>query len=158
MNDGSRVSYIGSPTDGLEIGDEGRVLRAVSGGAHVLFRTGERKDELLFVPDRDLVINGQVCPSPSTWDDSLSDGTLVNTAARAVFDRQGPRGLLAALDEDGHLSLLAARAEEAVDSVSAAVRNDPNIAGVIAALDPEEAEVFIATATLALIREACRGG
>jgi hypothetical protein len=154
--EGAKVAYAGfANREHVDIGDEGRVLRVSGGLCHVIMRTGTRVGEVILIPDIDLTVVGAVRRS---MDDSLDDGTmdeptLVRTAVRTVYDRQGEQGLITALANRGELPDFYEVAETAVQSVIASVRNHPVMLRVLSELDDEEGENFIQSLALSAIDE-----
>jgi hypothetical protein len=87
---------------------------------------------------------------------SLSEtlGVDAHTAAREVFDEAGPAGLLSAMHACGDLVCFASIAEEAVDFVAARLREDPQFAHTLAALDDPDADSLVSLASSVLLRDA----
>lgn len=158
MRDGQRVSYIGEPRDGMEMGDRGQVLACDSHASHVMWSTGAKTGQVLLMDNLDITPAGSRTTAASVVDDGLDDsldvGSLGVTAAREWFDDQGEVGVLNAMAEAGHLSSFAAIAEEARDLVAGRIRTDPSMRAVVAQLDDEEGEAVIRLATVALLRDA----
>lgn len=147
--EGSRVAYAGVPTDGLDIGDEGRVLSAEARACHVQWRTGRRKNEIDFVSDLDLVVQAA---TPSELAESFESG-LVAFAVREVADRQGPIGVLARMSRDGHCAAFEEIAEEALGYVATKLREDPSFTEVLSHLEADEGDELVSIAAEALLRQ-----
>lgn len=148
--EGQRVSYVGDGDHGLQIGDRGKVLSsAESSHSHVMWTTGARAGEVTIIRNFDLVTSS----TEPSYDD-LDAGSLVTIAVRDTFDSRGHVGLLNALNEEGHLSTFASIAEEAIQTVAASIRQDPSIQEVLAVLDPDEGDEFVAFASSVLLRDA----
>lgn len=156
MKDGQKVSYVGPPTDGLQMGDRGEILSAAAHGSHVLFSTGSRKGGVVFVDHIDLAFGQgkKVATIQDGLDDSLDVGTLGVTATREVFENSGEVGLLNVMAEQGHLASFASIAQEAHDLIQMRIRNDPSFRSVTAQLDDEEGEAVIRLAAAVLMRDA----
>lgn len=150
--DGQRVAYVGDEVDGLEVGVEGKVLSAGATGSHVLISTGRRQGDVALFHNMDLVVTTKAA---ATYDNSLDSGGLVTTAVRCVFDRQGARGVLSSLDNEGHLASMGSLAEDAVQSLSVRVRNDPSMREVLALLEDDEGTELVSLAVTSLLMEAC---
>ncbi len=147
--DGSRVSYVGDGDDELAIGDEGKVLLSGVTGSHVIWTTGARTGDVTLTLNGDLVVT-----KAATRNDSLDSGGLVSVAVRQVYDRQGARGVLSALDTEGHLAPMVDLAESAIASLTATIRRDPSMREVLATLDEEGGSELVHLAAQALLREA----
>jgi hypothetical protein len=155
LPEGARVSYVGYGTrDGLALEDSGKVLLSSATASHVLMATGQRSGDICLVANDDLVVTRAASTSASELDDSLSEGSLVTTAARDTFDRYGSVGLINALNAEGVLSCFDGIAEEALGLVAARIRHDPAIRCVLAELDDEDAEEVVQHATATLLRDA----
>jgi len=157
IREGARVSYVGeSPT--LAIGDEGRVVAASGHASHVRWISGARTGSIDLVGNDDLVVATRTGTLADVVDDSLSSVALVHIAVRDTYDLEGPLGLLNAFSEDGHLASLSELAEDALESVSSRLRNDPTMAEVLARLDPEEQDAFVTLTANVLLRDVATGG
>jgi hypothetical protein len=155
--DGDVVAYVGPRQGGLDVGDRGRVLRAAKGASHIVWKTGALRDDITLVNNNNLVLHDPPQNAvASIVDDSLSDGILTTVAAREVYDEGGDAGLLDALSSEGSLSTLYDVAEEAISRVTASVRDCASLRPVLAQLDDDEADSFVSTAAIALLREALR--
>lgn len=146
--DGQRVQYAGDPIDGLDIGDVGVIAQAGHTASHVKWVTGARKGTFTEVPHYEIQAVGS---TPDT--DALSGG-LVTFAVRQVHAQVGNRGLLDILNEQGHLASFDAIGEEAMALVARRIREDPSIREVLAQLEGEDGDDFVAVATVALLRDA----
>jgi hypothetical protein len=151
MHDGAKVAFVGHPSDGVEIGDEGLVLQAGNTGSHVKWKTGAAKNTITLVGNDDLVINGSLAKHPLT--DGL-EGDVVGISVRATFDRRGAVGVLNALNEEGHLSAFGQIAEDAMQMVASRIRQDPSFVEVLAVLDPDEGASLVEVAAASLLRDA----
>ncbi len=150
--EGSRVSFIGDPSDQHDIGDMGLLISADSGSSHVRWTSGASEGQITFHSDEDLVVVSK--ERRSAYYDSLGDDKLVRISIRNVLDRLGSVGLLNALNDDGHLSVFQPIADEAISMVSSRIRQDPSFIEVLSDLDEDEGDGFIAFATLSLLRDA----
>jgi hypothetical protein len=159
MREGSKVSYVGDPYDGIDIGDEGKVLtsEASSARSNVIWRTGKRAGEVTLVSDEDLVATSKASSVAESIDLSLETAGLVTVAVRDTYDRAGAPGLINALNEAGHLSIFASIAEAALQHVSDAIKQDPMISEVLSDLDPDEGDEFVNLASSVLLRDAFGG-
>jgi hypothetical protein len=146
--EGQQVSFVGHPSeDGPDIGDEGLVVAAGNTASHIKFLTGARTGCFHEISHSSLVLKDRA------REGSL-DGRLVNVPIRHIAASDGTQGLIDALDDAGHLGNFESMADEALRYTASLVRNDPSISEVIAQLDSDEAEDFVASATLTLLREA----
>lgn len=152
IRESAQVAYVGDGDQGLGIGDRGRVIAASGSASHVLWSSGSRTGALLLVDNDDLVEMSRTQASLTA--DSLSDGRLVAVAVRDTYDAFGAPGLLNALNEEGHLASFSAYAEEAMEAVSAKIRQDPSMVEALACLEPEEQDSFVAFTTAVLLRDA----
>ena len=150
MRDGQRVSYIGSPMGDVQPGDEGRILACSSTGAHVKWASGEYS--LVTTDDITPLLPGMSVES--TLDDSLDLGGYEVTAARDIYDVEGPEGLLNEMAQAGHLASFEGYAQDALDTVTARIRQDPAFAAVASRLDEAEADHLVRLASVVLIRDA----
>lgn len=155
MREGDRVSFIGFPTTGMSLGDQGRVVSASGDASHVLWATGARASQVDFVNDLDLVrvTKSKASTVLAHLEDSLEIDLLVSVAVRETFDEVGEAGLLNALSDTGHLAGLSQIAEDAMEFVSARIRADVSFAEVLASLDPDEGSALVALASSALLRD-----
>jgi hypothetical protein len=154
--EGAKVSYTGGHhRDAIDIGDEGKVLRSTNGVCHVIMRTGSKVGEVVMVSSEDLTVlaSPRHAIDDSLLDGSLDEPTLVTTAVRSVYERQGEKGLITALANRGELPDFFEVAEQAVQQVIATVRRDPIMIRVVAELDDEEGENFIQSLALSAIDE-----
>lgn len=145
--EGSHVSFVGSEYDGdrLTVGDEGKVLSNGGSASHVLWATGDREGQITLTANNDLLAaEGQ----------SVHHEALVSMAVRDVYDRRGNSGLLRVLANEGHLAAISPVAEEALELVTARIRDDAAVQEVLASLDDDEADGFVSFAALALMRDA----
>jgi len=149
--DGQKVAYVGDGDNDLSVGDEGKVLSAGDTGSHVMWSTGSRAGDTTLTHNMDLVVTRRTAAS---YDNSLDSGYLVATAVRLTFDRQGARGLIASLDNEGHLSTMGGLADDAIERLSAGIRIDPSMIEVLAELDDDEGSEVVHLAAKALLREA----
>jgi hypothetical protein len=147
--EGEYVAYVGEGDDDLAVDDRGKVLSAAGMGSHVLWSTGKRAGEITLTRNHDLVVR-----RAARYDDDLDSGVLVSIAVRDVYDRQGDRGLLRALADEGHFACFTPVAVEAVRLVAQRLREDPSIKEVLAHLDPDEGAEFVGKAAGLLLRDA----
>jgi hypothetical protein len=150
IRDGARVAYIGQERDGLGIGDEGVVFKGEATYSHVKWTSGQHTAEIEMVRNDDLVVDGSLANHPLTAD---FDSPLVQINVQATYQRRGGLGLLQALHQDGHLSSFSQIAEEALALVASRLREDPSLIEVLARLDDEEGDDFIATATMVVLKD-----
>lgn len=149
LREGGRVTYIGSEYDGshLTVGDEGKLLSHGGSACHVMWHTGERAGEIT------LTTNGDLMPQADA-DQAVRSGHLVSTAVRDTYDRQGNKGLLRTLAQQGFLASIAPATEEALEIVISHIRADAAVQEVLAHLDPDEGDGFVSFTALALLRDA----
>ncbi len=151
LMDGQKVAYVGDGDDDLAVGDEGKVLSAGATGSHVRWVTGARAGDITLTHNFDLVVNRQAVGS---YDNSLDTGSLVATAVRQTYDRQGPRAVVAALRDEGHLATMAGLADEAIQHLASTIRRDPSMREVLAHLDDEEGSDLVDLTAKALLKDA----
>jgi len=155
VHDGQIVSFAGDEGhDDLFVGDQGKVLVAEGGFAHVLWSTGSRTGDVTITDTDSLHTGQQALTISGSLDDSLEVGGLVTFSSRQVVDERGMSGLLDIMAEAGHLSGFLDIAEEAIGIVAHRIRHDSSIRAITAELDDDEAEVLVRTAAAALIRDA----
>lgn len=159
IREGCKVAYIGNEIAGHAIGDDGKVIAADGERFHVAWRTGSRKGqiELMSVLDITPVSDPDAVPESrsASLDDSLEYGSpVLSFSARRVFEESGFRGLVAALEDDGHLSTIAGRVSEMVGSIVSEVRGDAAVVQAAADLDYDEADELVSTLVAALVRGA----
>lgn len=151
IHDGSRVSFVGHPSDGLGIGDHGRVFQAGASGSHVKWASGERRGEI------DLIRNDDLVEMPTTGSltaDAITEPGLVSFAVRAVHSTSGDVGVLNALNAEGHLESFEDIAEDALAFVSSRIRQDPSFVEVLGQLEPDDGDDLVALAASTLLRDA----
>ena len=161
LREGSTVSYVGYPRDGVAIGDSGQVLSLSSPYCHVTWLSGSRVGQVDLLPEDDFVVlgrGGRQATVSEALDDSLDLPHLSAQSARAVFDAEGPDGVLAALFEDGTLGSLSEAVEQAVGTVIESLRRDEGVVTVLSALDSDEADAVVLRATAMLFRDALGDG
>lgn len=155
IKEGSRVAYAGQIGVGCPaIGDEAKVIASTPDYCHVVWQGGLRRGSIDLISAADLTpLNRMVMPGTVEADLHDTFGFEV-VGMRQVFDEAGESGVLNVLAQAGHLSSLAAYAQEALEAVTAQVRTDPSIRRVLADLDADEAESVIEVAAAALLRDA----
>lgn len=157
LREGQQVTYIGEPRDGLVHGDVGKVLTLASqDSANVMWSTGAQTGGVTLEFDYDLEgpRTRRARAQIDLLADSLDVGTIVSTSLREAYDSAGPEGLLTVMAEEGHLASFHDIAEEAMEMISARIRQDPSFRAVVAELDPEESEHLIRLASVSLVRDA----
>lgn len=152
MIEGVRVSYVGSVTDGIQIGDEGKVLLRDGQASHVQWVTGQRAGDIVLVDDLDLVVTAR----GAVYED-LDSGSLVGFPVSATLNRFGVEGLYEALSEEGHIATLEPAVDDAIAMLAASIRNDPSIREVLSELEPEDGESLVVHAIVALLSDALGG-
>ncbi len=134
----------------IQPGDEGSILACSSTGAHVKWASGEYS--LVSADDITPIAPGMTVES--ALDDSLDVGGFSMLAARDIYDTEGPESLLNQMAESGHLASFGQYAQDALDSITARIRQDPSFASVIARLDDNEADHMVRLASVVLMRDA----
>jgi hypothetical protein len=148
MHDGDRVAYVGDERDGLEVGDIGVCLLAGSTGSHVRWLTGSRHTQIDLVPNYDLMVEGQAATVMSF------DEELVSFQVQAAFASGGAAGVLDQMAQDGHLIGFPTMVGRVSTLARQLVISDPSVQAVLASLDAQQGDEFVAEATLSLLREA----
>jgi hypothetical protein len=149
FREGHRVAYVGDGEHGLVPGDRGKVLSAEDGAAHVLWMSGVAQGQTIFHDNYDLVSH-----EVEAFDTDFYGSPLVTTSVRETYDREGPEGLLNALNEEGHMSVLSPIAEDALGLVANKIKHEPAFIEVLGELDELEADHLVSLAAFALLRDA----
>lgn len=137
--EGAKVSYVGAPVNGLAIGDRGVVL-AVNGEEYgVIWHTGTRRNQVDYIHDLDLVTLAKT-----------QEPEEAGISVRAVFDEQGPLGLLGALSDEG---LLATIASDVMSTIEASIRTNPDMQQVLGQLEDHEGDQLVSLASMLLVRD-----
>lgn len=157
MKEGQRVSFVGVKTaTGPSIGDLGTVLSDAGDSGHIMWTEGQAKGSVDFLNYDDVVkTNGKTAALAPDIDmsDTLAFGPTTHVAVRETYDSEGEQGLLAALDEAGHLSSIESVAETVLDAVASLIRSDDTMSTVLAQLDDDEADRFVSTTARALVAD-----
>jgi hypothetical protein len=151
LTDGQPVTYVG--VDPQRIGDRGRVLQGEQGGAHVLWQTGARLNNIEWTDDEDLAPFGKVAHVDGL-DDSLEYGIVSTSAVRQAMEDGGEVAVLNFMAEHGHLAGFQAIAEEALQFIAARIRAEEAVRSVTAQLDEDEAAALVSLAAHVLVRDA----
>lgn len=154
LREGQKVAYTGSASDGLVLGDSGRLLMLSSGFAHVAWESGTSSGQIIPVALYDLAPSRNSMTIEADLDDSLDVANFSFTAARDIYDTDGETGVVNAMAEAGHLAAFQEIAEDALTLVSGRIRRDPSFRDVLAQLDEEEGERVIRLASSCLILDA----
>ena len=152
-SEGRRVQFIGE-SDGLVLGEVGKLLSAGPTHSHIRWNSGQRKGSITLTANDDLV---PFRSGEGTWeeiDDDLGTGDLVTVSARQVVDEGGIPALLNTMVIEGHLSTFGPAVDEAVGVIAARLRADPSMLEVLAELEEDEGEALIYRATQTLLRSA----
>lgn len=152
VREGQIVAWSSLAIDGHGVGDEGRLLSVAGSCAHVTWSTGLMSGVTEVVSVHDISATASRDQDPLA--DSLDFGGLVSSAARDVYEAQGPEGVVGALSATGHLSSFEQIAEEALALVASRVRSDPSLREAVSTLDDEDAEAVVRLASAVLIRDA----
>lgn len=154
--EGQSVSYVGDDPM-IGVGTRGSVLSVSGSSVHVQWQAGVRVSEIDLIPVDDLIPYRRTVlaeDSPAAQiEQSFEVAPLISVAVRETYEDQGPEGVVAALDEAGHLSMLSEYANEAVGYVAMRIRQDPTFQIVLAHLDESEGEALAQTVASALIAE-----
>jgi hypothetical protein len=156
--EGTRVTYAGDTDPFQEVGALGRVVALSGDAAHVQWTTGPKTGSI------DLVETYELLPARTTlafeattvtaaFDDALEMAAAPSLQVRAVYDEAGPEGLVAALDEAGHLPALAEYVEDALGRLGAQLRGDAHLSGILASLEPDEAESVVSRLASMLVAD-----
>lgn len=151
IREGCKVAYVGHPGE-VAIGDVGKVLSDQGNASHIQWLTGASKGRITGPWAHADLVEQQ--STTASIDDSLDDGTLVTVAVREVYDDSGDLGLLAALNEAGHLATFTELADEAMLVVAHHIRRDPAFSAVLSALDTDEADRLVGLTASYLMRDA----
>lgn len=150
--EGSHVAYIGDGRLDAPIvyGDEGHVILAADDGSHVQWTSGACREGILLVANTDLQ---EVKRAQAQLDESL-EIPLQTVAARDIYDKIGSSGLLNTLNKEGRLVFFEAIAQNIVESVSNAIRDEPSFRLILGQLNPDEANELVYLSTTSLLRDA----
>jgi hypothetical protein len=156
MPDGSPVSYIGVPREGIALGDQGLLLTGAGRGAHVKWETGQQRGTITLVDTDDLVpartrVAAVQVPSDGL-DDSLDVGHPSGLGLGHLCALRGPQAVLSALAATQPPDLTAIPAEVrsfAEQRVAAA----PTIRHAASQLDEEDGAELVRLTTLALLQQ-----
>lgn len=162
--EGQKVAYAGDDPM-QDVGSVGKVLQ-MSGheAAHVHWETGPRTGSVELVDANDLVTSSSTTASLAQAIEADSFASSVGVAdafsmqVRAAFDDGGETSVVTALEESGHLALLAAEAEEAVLMLGARIRMDAQIAPLLATLDIDEQDVVVSKVAVTLLGDLLKDG
>lgn len=158
--EGSRVSYIGEPILGVVVGDNGKVVDSLPTHSHVLWACGERKGMIDLVSNEALVVSSSRATHNTVaaeMADSLAFGTMAVEGVRAVYDEHGVTGVVGALAESGHMTMLTELADEAVLGMVTAIRSNPQVVEVLATLEPEDQDLVIERMAATLLADSAKG-
>lgn len=160
--EGMRVAYAGDSDPFQDVGALGKVLSLSGGCAHVLWESGPKANSIDLIDLNDLVEHGRASRMAAAAAQTFSDNAFADTLdmpaiptlqVRATYDEEGEEGLLTALSEAGRLAVLAEYAEEAISLVAARIRQDPEFSGVLAQLDPDEANGVVSRVASLVLQE-----
>jgi hypothetical protein len=158
-DDSTFVSFAGPAHDGLEMGDQGKILRSAGhSGAHVQWVSGARRGEITLEYTDDLVpVTGHrvAVATPTSSDgleDSLEVGVPQNVSLPHLCALRGPGAVLNVIASDNSNDF-AAVAQKVRSFAEAQIAATAGIQRVIAELDEEEVAEVVRLATVAVIRD-----
>ncbi len=156
IQNGDRVAFCGDPAPGgPSIGDQGRVVQAGHTGSGVRWVTGALSGQISeLVAHADLVVNGSLDGHSFAQHFSTGHPSEDALQAQATFARSGARATLRQLHEAGLLSNFTSIAEDVASMVARRIQQDPELAPILAQLDPDDASELVAVASGQLLRDA----
>jgi hypothetical protein len=157
LREGSRVCYVGDGSDGRALGDRGRLLLRSGSSGHVRWDDGTIAPHYLADLEALAWSRQAAAVAADGLEDSLEVGPIQTVAVREAYEAEGSAGVLNQLSTTGALGGFAEIAQEARELVVARLRQDPTLGQATAALDDDEREDLILTATYALLRDAFSG-
>lgn len=154
--EGRKAVYTGDDLS-FEHGASCTVLALSGLAAHVQWLDGPRTGSVDLV-DTASLSQGVLAPSMATqiseeFDASLDVEASTTTSAREAYDAYGEDGLLAALNEAGHLATLTPYVEDALGGLTASLRHDPGLSVALGFLDDDERETVLSAVARTLLIE-----
>lgn len=154
ITEGSRVTYAGDDPL-IEVGSTGKVLAVSGTAAHVQWLSGPKHGSM------DLVDQFEILPfraeaNLNSFEQSLEYVESPSISVRASYDEAGEDGVVAALDDSGHLAMMAAHVERAAAVLAADLRSDPTFIEVLGQLEPDEADTVVSRVATVLLSDHIR--
>lgn len=151
--DGSPVSYIGMPHNGVAVGDCGQLLNVAGRGAHVKWASGSRQGAITLEDTEDLVPRTAGAPTSSdSLEDSLEVGAPGHLGLAHLCALRGPGAVLATIAHSRPADLMAV-AEEVRAFAEHRVAATATVREVTSQLDEEEAGELVRLAAMTVIRD-----
>lgn len=153
--EGTRVVYAGDTDPFQSVGAPGRVVAMSGDHAHVQWLGGPKSGGLDLVDLNELVVDRQHTARAAA---EPVLGTMTTSAAlvRSSYDEQGETGVLAVLNETGHLAGLTGEAEDAVLTLCGRIASDASVSEALSALEVDERDVVVAKIAHALLTDRLR--
>jgi hypothetical protein len=149
FSDGSLVSYLGTPHEGIQVGDQGQVLIRAGRGAHVKWASGNVT--LVDAADLQPVIH-QASMRHDGLEDSLEVGVPnMSTGLAHLCAVRGPSAVLATIASAAPAEF-ASIADEIRVFASRKIQHALAMREVVAQLDDDEATEVLRLATIAIIQ------
>lgn len=158
INEGAEVTYRGLAKEGLSSGDVGTVLLSHDLHAHVSWKTGSKRGEVVMVHTDDLkrvgdydATNIKAALADSLWVDSTTE----HHSAPTLYAEGGASGVISDLSARGNVDFLTEVASEAMDSVATRVAQMVDVE--VRGLDDEAKDDVVQRLTARLFREMLAG-
>lgn len=153
--EGAKVTYAGDTDPYNEVGSHGRVVALSGTAAHVQWTDGPKTGAVDLVEQFELVEDrgNSTQTVAASFDAALDMPDSAVVAVRDTYDELGEEGLLNALNEAGHLAMLSGYVEEAVNTLSARVREDISLGTVLAQLESDEADSLVGRVASVLLTD-----
>jgi hypothetical protein len=154
ITEGQQVAYAGDTDPFNEVGSLGRVVAVSGQAAHVQWTSGPKVGSVDFVEQFELVEARGPAQSETTgmsFDATLDMPTSASLQVRAAYDEAGEDGLVLALDEAGHLAMLAEYADRALEALVGDLRADPSFREVLGQLEADEADTVVSRVATVLL-------
>lgn len=158
--EGQQVAYAGDTDPFNEVGSLGKVVAMSGAAAHVQWTTGPKAGSIDLVETYELVERRTAstaitrdATTMGSFDAALDMPATETISVRATYDDTGEDGLVTALNEAGHLAVLAEYVDEAVGHLASRIRGDLTLGEVLAQLEQDEAESLVARVASVLLND-----
>lgn len=155
ISEGGKVTYAGDTDPFNVVGSLGRVVSLSGTGAHVQWLTGPKTGQFDYVETFELVQPGAAheASMEAAFDNTLDMPATEGISVRACYDETGEEGLVTALNESGHLAMLADYVDEAVGHLATRIRTDPTLGDVLSQLETDEADSLVGRVASLLLND-----
>lgn len=148
ITEGKQVSYVGDDPY-VGVGTRGKVISLSGSALHVQWMEGEKRGSIELVPEEELVPYRK----SAVFDEPDEGLAITASMIREAVDEQGTDSLIDMLEGSGHLAMLSTYAAEAIGFVSMRLRDDGNLAPVLAVLDESEQDALVSRVATVLIAD-----